>query len=205
MIEARDLTVTLGKHTIVAGQTLTCAPGTLTALVGPSGSGKTTLLHALGLLLPVASGRLSLGGADVTRAGDGARRRFWQSSAAFVLQDYGIIDDESVAFNVTLRGGRAAGRADVAAVLDHVGLAGRGGEQAAVLSGGEKQRLAVARALYKRARVVFVDEPTASLDAENRARIVRYFRDLANQGATVVAATHDDEFVAACDARHEVR
>lgn len=84
------------------------------------------------------------------------------------------------------------------------GLAGREVETAAHLSGGEKQRLAVARAIYKDAAVVFVDEPTASLDAANRSHVVGLFNDLAEQGCTVVVATHDDEMMGACSHRYVV-
>lgn len=137
-------------------------------LAGPSGSGKTTLLHCLGLLQQPTSGQVLVGGRDATSWSASQRRAFWRDHAAFVLQDYGVMNEESVAFNVTMAmsvlGRRAVGdRRRLAQALALTGhLEGRGDDLAAHLSGGEKQRLGVARAIYKDARCIFVDEPTAS-------------------------------------------
>ena len=209
LIEAEDVAVAIGGRPVLDAEFVRCEPGTMTALVGPSGSGKTTMLHCLGLLLPVGQGRILIDGKDGTRYGAAARRRFWRDHAAFVLQDYGIMDDESVAFNVTMRstvlGGRATGDVKrLTEVLEQTGLAGRQDAAASHLSGGEKQRLALARAIYKRATVVFVDEPTASLDAANRRKVVDLFTRFAADGCTVVVSTHDSEMIDACGARHEI-
>lgn len=203
LIEGIGISVRLDGRDIVTDESVRCAGGSMTALVGPSGSGKTTLLHALGLLVPISRGRIVADGVDVGGYDDRRRRRFWRDHAAFVLQDYGIIDDETVGFNVAMRGGRSAGVAPrVHEALDRTGLGGRAHETASHLSGGEKQRLAIARAIARRAQVVFVDEPTASLDAANRRAVIELFRSMSGQGATVVVATHDDEMIDACDERH---
>ena len=209
LIEADGLAVAIDGRPVLDGEFVSCAPGTMTALVGPSGSGKTTLLHCLGLLLPVDRGRVLIDGTDATRYGSAARRRFWRDHAAFVLQDYGIMDEESVAFNVTMRssilGKRATGdQQRLAQVLEQTGLLGRQAEVASHLSGGEKQRLALARAVYKRAEVVFVDEPTASLDAANRQKVIDLLVAFAADGRTVIVSTHDAEVIDACGSRHEI-
>ncbi|HEX5595819.1 MAG TPA: ATP-binding cassette domain-containing protein [Micromonosporaceae bacterium] len=209
LIEAEGVSVAIGGRPVLDGEFVRCQPGTMTALVGPSGSGKTTLLHCLGLLLPVDRGRILIDGKDVTNYGSAARRRFWREHAAFVLQDYGIMDEESVAFNVTMQssplGKRATGDGKrLAQVLEQTGLAGRHDEVASHLSGGEKQRLALARAIYKRAAVVFVDEPTASLDAANRQKVIALFAEFAANGCTVIVSTHDPEMIEACGSRHEI-
>ena len=183
--------------------------GVMTALVGPSGCGKTTLLHCLGLLLPVDQGRILIDGDDVTRYGDAARRRFWRDHAAFVFQDYGIMDEEPVAFNVTMQasilGRRVTGNQErLVQALEQTGLHGRADELASHLSGGEKKRLAMARAIYKDAAILFVDEPTASLDAANRRKVIDLLADFAAQGRTVIVATHDSEMINACGVQHEV-
>ena len=170
-IEASDLGVTIAGRRILDGVTLTCRPGQVIALVGPSGCGKTTLLNCLGLLQRPSAGAVSVNGHDT--ASDRARRRFWRREAAFVYQDYGLIEEETLAYNVTLRAPgflRCRPRPDARldGILETVGLAGRQAETASVLSGGEKQRAGVARALYKEASYVFADEPTASLDPDNR-------------------------------------
>jgi putative ABC transport system ATP-binding protein len=120
------------------------------------------------------------------------------------------MEEESVAFNVTMRGSVLGSRVlgdhrRLGAALEETGLSGRDGELAARLSGGEKQRLSIARAIYKHARAIFVDEPTASLDDGNRARVIELFASLARQGCVVVAATHDAEMIYACDVRYSLR
>ena len=176
-------------------------PGRLLVLAGPSGSGKTTMLNALGLLQRLDSGRVTIDGADATRWRDARRRRFWQRHVAFVFQDYGLIEEDTVASNVVVGRrsvrGRATQRAAVDAALARVMLDARGGEQTARLSGGEKQRVSLARAMFRRADVVLADEPTASLDRANRELVTRFLLEEATRGATVIAATHDDDLMAA--------
>ncbi len=207
LVQAEKISVTIAGRPVLEDEFVRCEPGSLTALVGPSGCGKTTLLNCLGLLLPANGGRILMDGKDVSQDGPAARRRFWRDHAAFVLQDYGIMEQESVAFNVTMRSvalGRRSHRTDerLHQILEHTGLAGRQDETASHLSGGEKQRLAVARAMYKQASVLFVDEPTASLDAVNRRTIIDLFTQFAADHGTVIVSTHDVEMIEACGSRH---
>ncbi|WIE72147.1 ATP-binding cassette domain-containing protein [Curtobacterium sp. MCJR17_020] len=208
LIQANAVAIDINGKPVLTGEDVTCAPGTMTALVGPSGSGKTTLLHCLGLLLTPDSGSVMVDGTEMTHATSRRRRAFWRDHAAFILQDYGIMEDETVAFNVTMRmtkvpaGRRAASTLDAALAM--TGLSGRHTEIASHLSGGEKQRLAMARAIHKRADVLFVDEPTASLDAANRALIIQLLADFAAAGSTVIVSTHDDDMISACTHHHRV-
>lgn len=209
MIEAQDISVSIGDQTVLDGETVQCASGAMTALVGPSGCGKTTLLHCLGLLLPVDKGRILFNGEDVTKYKSAARRRFWRDHAAFVLQDFGIMDEENVAFNVTMQasllGRQTTGDPKrLRQALAQTGLEGRENELAGHLSGGEKQRLALARAIYKDATLLFIDEPTASLDVTNRREVIKLFSDFAERGCTVIVATHDSEMIHACDKQYKV-
>lgn len=201
-IDSHDLTVTIDGRTIIDHENVTCEPGAMTALTGPSGSGKTTLLHTLGLLLPAQTGRIVAGGRDVTAYNPRQRRRFWRDHAAFILQDYGIIDDDTVAFNVTMRARTKRTNPAMLAALDNTGLLGRENDTASHLSGGEKQRLALARAIYRNAHILYVDEPTASLDATNRDHVIALLANFAHTGATVIASTHDPALIAACDTQH---
>ncbi|WP_100331035.1 ABC transporter ATP-binding protein [Bacillus xiapuensis] len=209
LIEAQNISAAIGGRLVLDGESVQCKPGIMTALVGASGSGKTTLLHCLGLLLPVNKGSILIDGNDVTRCGTASRRRFWRDHAAFVLQDYGIMDEESVAFNVTMKasiiGRRVSGNKErLLHSLDQTGLKGRENELAGHLSGGEKQRLALSRAIYKDAHILFVDEPTASLDATNRRMVIALLADFAARGRTVIVSTHDSEMIAACGAMHQI-
>ncbi|MDA3130290.1 ABC transporter ATP-binding protein [Aliibacillus thermotolerans] len=209
LVEAKDISVAIGGRPVLDGESVRCKPGIMTALVGASGSGKTTLLHCLGLLLPVDKGSILIDGNDVTKYSASERRRFWRDHAAFVLQDYGIMDEESVAFNVTLQasiiGRRISGNKEqLIQSLEQTGLIGRENELAGHLSGGEKQRLALSRAIYKDATILFVDEPTASLDSTNRHMVIKLLTDFAVRGRTVIVSTHDSEMIDACDAIHQV-
>lgn len=209
MIEAHDISVAIGGKIVLDGETIRCTPGKMTALIGPSGCGKTTLLHCLGLLLPVGKGRILFNGKDVTKYSAASRRKFWRDHSAFILQDYGIMDEESVAFNVTMKSdilGRhfKGSQEKLVQALEQTGLQNRENELASHLSGGEKQRLALARAIYKDAEIIFADEPTASLDAANRQKIIDLFIAFAKHGRTVIVSTHDSEMINACDTRYEV-
>ena len=209
ILEAADVRVDIGGQAVLHDQSLVCRPSVMTALVGPSGSGKTTLLNCLGLMQRPTAGRVLIDGVDTTSWKDGRRRRFWRDHASFVLQDYGIMLEETVAFNVTMVGslwGRRVGGdlSRMREALATTGLQGREDEAAAHLSGGERQRLGIARSIYKDSTVLLVDEPTASLDGANRDRVEELLRHRARQGCTVVVASHDPVLIDACDVHHSV-
>lgn len=204
MLEAQDLTVSLAGRPVLRGVSVRVETGTSLAIVGPSGSGKTTLLNVLSLALAADSGQLMIDGTDMTRVTERQRRHFWGRSAAFVLQDYGLIDDETAGYNVLLsdpplRKQRAVTDPRALSALESVGLADRAGTTVAALSGGEKQRVGIARALAKDARFVFADEPTASLDRANRDRVEQLLLGTAGAERTVIISTHDRELAARCD------
>lgn len=203
-IQVNGAGYTIGRHPLFEHVTLECKPGRTYALTGSSGCGKTTLLNILGMLLRPTAGSVSVDGRDATGWGDGRRRAFWRDQAAFVYQDYGIIPGESVLYNITLsRRGRGSGvrrlPQRLREIIGDVGLHDLVGERVDVLSGGEKQRVGIARALWKNARYIFADEPTASLDADNRRLVTDLLFAGAARGACVVIATHDDVLSGGCD------
>lgn len=202
-IEASRISVRIKSRDIIHDLSFACDPGQAIAITGSSGCGKTTLLNALGRLLPISGGSLHLNGVDASRWSERQCRRFWQTSAAFVLQDYGLVDEETIAYNVTLTKPlwrRQKAPAKVLDVLDQVGLKERANDPTVQLSGGERRRVAIARAMHRQASVIFADEPTASLDEENRATVQYLLLAEAQRGSTVVIATHDLELARACDA-----
>lgn len=205
-ITAHDIHLTIDDRDILNQVSVDAPSGTSLALTGPSGSGKTTLLNCLGLLLPVTRGQIVIDGTDMTRLRVERKRRFWRDNVAFIFQDYGLVPDESVGFNICMESAPILRRRKgwgprVEEALARVGLAGRSGEQVAKLSGGERQRVSIARAIHKQARVIFADEPTASLDAENRQNVQDLLLGERERGATVVISTHDDRLASACDQR----
>lgn len=196
-IQANCLTVSINSRNILSDVTMAARGGQMTAITGKSGSGKTTLLNCLGLIHPISGGEIRIDGHNVSAWGERQRTQFWKKHVTFIYQDYGIIDEETVAFNVSLKKG--GNTRQIQAALESVGLKGRENDLAVVLSGGEKQRLGIARAMVKNAAIIYADEPTASLDASNRKLVVELLRRCADNGAAVILATHDERLVEECD------
>lgn len=185
-----------GRQTILDIPQLIVAAGRMTTLSGPSGSGKSTLLYLLAGLLVPQKGLLLWAGKDLTRYGEAQRDRWRLDNAGFVFQSFNLVEELSPLDNVLLpawfanigvRGKRDRARA----LLKRFGVPDVA-SRVALLSRGERQRVAVARALLFDPKVIFADEPTASLDAAAGAMIAQELRSLAaDQGKTVIVASHD--------------
>jgi len=184
-------------------------PGTFTAIVGTSGSGKTTLLSLLGLLDHPCGGQYLFDGVDVASLGEVERNRLRGNRIGFVFQNSYLMADEQVSTNVSLplqvRGVTGQTRTKlVDEALTQVGLDGFQNMAAGQLSGGEKQRVAVARAIVGHPDVVLADEPTGALDTASSRRLVGLLRDIANSGTAVVVVTHDPLVADAADRRIQI-
>ena len=197
-IKAQRITVEIGGRYIFKDISISLEGNKMIAITGKSGSGKTTLLNCLGLIQNIKKGSILIDGNDTGSWNDSDKTKFWHKSASFIYQDYGIIDNESVYYNVTLNKWKQ-NRNRVDEVLSLVGLIGRGNDYATVLSGGEKQRIGIARAIYKNSKVIFADEPTASLDSQNREQVVRLLKNRREEGVMIIIATHDERLVSECD------
>ncbi|MBB5223806.1 lipoprotein-releasing system ATP-binding protein [Amaricoccus macauensis] len=191
--------------TVLDGASLTLAAGEVVALVAPSGAGKSTLLHVAGLLDSPSSGMVRLLGQPVEQASDAARTRLRRDAVGFVYQFHHLLPEFSAVENVALPQ-RAAGfsRADAAArareLLEAVGLGHRLSHRPAELSGGEQQRVAFARALANRPKLLLADEPTGNLDPETSSRVFEMLLDLVRQtGLAALIATHNPELAARMD------
>lgn len=176
--------------------TLSVARGALVVLRGPSGSGKTTLLGILGGMVAPTAGRVSLFGKDVTHLRDHHRTALRRERVGFVFQELSLIDRMSVRENillplVPLGGATKEHVARAEALLSRFGLEDRIDSFPERLSGGERQRAAIARAMILAPPIVLLDEPTAHLDTDNAATVVTLLAELAADGTTIVAATHD--------------
>jgi putative ABC transport system ATP-binding protein len=175
------------------------APGETMAIVGPSGSGKTTLLGLLAGLDRPSGGRVVLDGTDLGALSEDGRARLRRERIGFVFQSFQLIPTltarENVAVPLELRGLDGGPRADE--LLARVGLEGRGHHFPAQLSGGEQQRVAVARAFVHRPAILFADEPTGNLDAATGGRIIELMMELNRELATtLVLVTHDPDLAA---------
>ena len=186
-----------GELTVLRDVTLTLDAGESACVMGPSGSGKSTLLYILGGLEPPSSGSVQLDGKDPYALSADQLAAFRNREVGFVLQDHCLLPQCTVLENVlvpTLVGEADAGAADRAkALLDQVGLGERLHHRPAELSGGEKQRAAIARALIRRPRLILCDEPTGNLDAETASTVADLLIALhAKQQAIMVLVTHSE-------------
>lgn len=178
----------------------------LLALLGPSGSGKTTLLSIAGGLLTPTSGRVEVGGEDITRYSPSRLTRFRREAVGFVFQQVNLVPFLTARENLTVidqisgaRNRRAsAARAD--RLLGELGLADRASQLPGTLSGGERQRVAVGRALMNEPRLVLIDEPTSALDTDLGTQVMELIRsEIKGRGTAAVLVTHDSRMVHFCD------
>ena len=183
------------------GVDLTIGNGEFTALVGPSGSGKTTLLQLLGCLDQPTSGKVLINGKDVTKLNRNQRADLRKSALGFVFQFFALIPTLTAYENVEMpllldHHSPTERRERVNQLLESVGLADRAHHRPDQLSGGEQQRVAVARALASNPSLILADEPTANLDTENGRQVMEIMQKLNKEtGVTFVFATHDPRVI----------
>jgi len=188
------------------GVDLAISPGEIVALVGPSGSGKSTLLNCAGMLTTPTTGSVQILGRDVHSASARQRRRLWADTIGYLFQDFALIEGSSIRANLEVAFGpaltlaaRRTRRDRIRTSLKDVGLGDREREPVYRLSGGEQQRVSIARLLAKRPAVILADEPTGSLDDANAEHVLGHLRALANAGAGVLVATHSNLVVRHAD------
>ena len=189
-VQTRHLTRRFGAITAVRDLTLQIAQGEIFGLLGPNGSGKTTTIRMLCGLLEPSAGTAAVAGVEVTEAPDQIKERI-----GYMSQKFGLYEDLTVAENLDFYGGiygleKAGRRGRIAAVVAFLGLDRRLDQLAGTLSGGWKQRLALACALMHRPAVLFLDEPTAGVDPAARRGFWRTIHALAREGTTIIVTTH---------------
>lgn len=199
-----------GPLTVLAGVSLCLNPGEAAAIMGPSGSGKSTLLYIAGGLEPPSSGTVALAGVNPYTAGEKELAAFRNRSVGFVFQDHCLLPQCSVLENVLVPALVADDRADYPArareLLRQVGLEDRQNHRPAQLSGGEKQRVAVARALIRQPRLLLCDEPTGNLDEASAEMVATLLLELPGRHETIlIVVTHNPALAARFSKRFELR
>lgn len=198
MIQLRNIRKRFGQLEVLKGIDLDIEAGEVVSIVGPSGAGKTTLLQIMGTLDKADEGSVVINGTDVTSLSQKALARFRGQQIGFVFQFHQLLPEFTAIENVmmpALIAGRSHHEAHKRAeeLLGFMGLSERADHKPAELSGGEKQRVAVARALVNKPAVVLADEPSGSLDSANKAELHRLFFELRDKlGQTFVIVTHDE-------------
>lgn len=194
-----------GTLEVLKGIDLSIGQREVVSIVGSSGAGKTTLLQVMGTLWRPDSGALTICGTDVLRLGRQALARFRNEHIGFVFQFHQLLPEFTALENVMIPGmiarrSRGELRRRAGELLDFMGLSERASHRPSELSGGEAQRVAVARALMNQPDVVLADEPSGSLDSHNKAELHQLFFDLRDQfGQTFVIVTHDPDLAALTD------
>ncbi|MDR0543152.1 MAG: ABC transporter ATP-binding protein [Dysgonamonadaceae bacterium] len=205
MIQCKNITKSFGDLQVLKGIDLTISQGEIIAIVGPSGAGKTTLLQIMGTLDKPDSGEILYENLNVNQLKDKELAAFRNRNIGFVFQFHQLLPEFTALENVmipALIGNVRQAEAERSAkeILDFLGLADRIEHKPAALSGGEKQRVAVARALINHPSVIFADEPSGSLDTQNKAELHRLFFDLRNRfNQTFAIVTHDEDLAKLAD------
>ena len=205
MIQTEGITKSFGSLQVLKGIDLTIGEGEIVAIVGPSGAGKTTLLQIIGTLDAPDSGKLYINGTETVRLSEEKLAAFRNRNIGFVFQFHQLLPECTALENVMIPALIAREKPAVAEkrakeILDFMNLTDRMSHKPNELSGGEKQRVAVARALINNPSVILADEPSGSLDTKNKEELHKLFFDLRNQmHQTFVIVTHDEQLATDTD------
>jgi len=205
IISIRDLRKTFHTGDVdvhaLRGVNLEVPRGEFLALIGPSGSGKSTLFHVLGGLTPPTAGSVHLDGEDLMHMTDAQRTRLRKTKVGFVFQRYNLLPTLNVRDNIAIAshigGKKMPSDAEINEILEMLGLGHRLHHKPRALSGGEQQRVAIARSVMNHPAILLADEPTGNLDTENSHIVLKILRDLNERlGQTVLMITHNPEAAA---------
>ncbi len=205
MIELQGIRKSFGDLEVLKGIDLSVNKREVISIVGPSGAGKTTLLQVLGTLYRPDAGSILFNGTDLSALGKKALARFRNEHIGFIFQFHQLLPEFTALENVFIpaliaRQSEKKARERAAELLNYLGLSERAHHKPSELSGGEQQRVAVARALMNEPDVILADEPSGSLDSRNKAELHKLFFNLRDQlGQTFIIVTHDEELAATTD------
>lgn len=203
MIEIKDVSKKFGDKVIFKNFSYTIADGKMIAIVGPSGCGKSTLLNILGLLDTDYTGEV-LYDNQLLKFSEKKINEYIRNNINYLFQNYALIETDTVEENLMLAlEYEKLSKSDKVQKINHaladVGLENFNHKKVFTLSGGEQQRVALARIILKKGNIVLADEPTGNLDRENSEKVMGILKALQEEGRTVIIVTHDESFAAQCD------
>lgn len=198
MIEGINVCKRFGENVIFDHFNFKVETGEFVCFTGRSGAGKTTLLHIIGLIEGLDEGQLLIDGKEIVKSRD--KQIYYRKKLGFLFQNFALIDGKTVRENLELirKNDRIQG-ASVESVLNKVGLAEKIDKKVYTLSGGEQQRIALARVFLKQCDIVLADEPTGSLDKGSAEKVVALLKELHKEGKTIVLVTHDEDIQNQCE------
>lgn len=208
IINVKNLTKTFKNGPVethvLKGIDLSVREGEFLAIMGKSGAGKSTLMYQMSLLDEPTTGELIVDGLDVMKLTNKEKTKFRLDKLGYIFQDYALMPELTAAENIMvplLMKGFSTENAKVKAVnaMVEVGLGGKENNRPSQLSGGEQQRVSIARAIAESPKILFADEPTANLDTASGEHIIEVLRDLNKKGQTIVMVTHEKEYTLYCD------
>lgn len=197
MIEGINLTKKFGDRLLFDNLSFTIKTGEFVCFSGESGKGKTTLLNMIGQIEPPTSGQIRYDGKEIRTSRD--RLAFLATKVGFIFQNFALVEGKTVSQNLEFVKKKNRQNISVEEALERVGLADKLHAKVYTLSGGEQQRVALARLYIKKADIILADEPTGSLDRHNADLVMSILKDLNSQGKTIVLVTHDDAIKERCN------
>lgn len=211
MIRTRGVKKSFGQLNVLKGISIEVKKGEIVSIIGPSGAGKTTLLQIMGTLDKADEGEIMIGGTDVEKLNDDEMSDFRNRNLGFIFQFHQLLPEFTAVENVMIpaliaKTDKKTAEKRAKELLDYLNLSDRYGHKPSELSGGEKQRVAVARAMINDPSVILADEPSGSLDSRNKEELHKlFFRLREEKGQTIVIVTHDDHLAKISDRVIEMR
>lgn len=193
MIEIKNITKSFGNKKIFTDFSMTIPDGAFKIFAGKSGCGKTTLLNMIGAIESPDSGTITVNGLDIHKRAN--TRKYFSEQAGFLFQNFALIEEETVEDNLNYIQKKHRSGRSMDEILDLLGLLDKKNVEVYKLSGGEQQRIALARLMFKKCDIILADEPTGSLDYENADVVMNILHDFNNQGKTIIMVTHDEKII----------
>lgn len=193
MIEVRKLNKSFDEKVIFKDFSCEIKNGEFVVFAGKSGCGKTTLLNIVGALENPDEGEIFVNGVDIAKEKN--KKNYFKNTVGFLFQNFALIENKTVKQNLTLVEKKQRTGISVNQALEKVGLAGKEYTPVYKLSGGEQQRVALARLMIKKCNIILADEPTGSLDRENANQVIDILNKMNVEGKTVILVTHDEEII----------